>query len=386
MRIFHVNFFNYYILIILFVICFFIEGVSLKPEFKIGIVLPLSGSMKMHGQEVLNGINLALTTLKNQNPDLYSRIKIVVKDDKSLTSMLTDIVKDLVNKDKVQIIVGSLPLSTTLTLAKLVSSYKRILVSPVISHQAVIQVAEGIYQTAFSVSYEAKLLSAFALDHLKVNKAVILIDHASENSKAFAKNFELVFSKNGGQILKTYNYTFNTKELNKIFAQIKSLKPQVIVMGAHYNVVAEVLKKARSQKINTVFLGNSDWDSPVLYEKIGKDLIKTNYYVSHYSFDVSDKFVQNFLKNYNELYNKAPTYFAAMGYDNMLIIAAVCQNTNTTLNSSLINSFKKIKNVKTLMGKASMLPSGEIEKTGVIMKTTPVGPKFHNIIEYFTIN
>ena len=97
---------------------------------KIGAVFPLSGQQSTYGEESMNGIELALDELKARDPKLAEQISLVKEDEKSNPVDAGNAVKKLLSVDKVDLILGSVASSNTLSMVAPVLEAGKILVTP----------------------------------------------------------------------------------------------------------------------------------------------------------------------------------------------------------------------------------------------------------------
>ncbi len=92
---------------------------TLKTEFKdisaidsgvIGVVLPLSGKKGDYGKRALKGIDFAIRKLNKdfEKNGMTNNFKIIVKDSQGSAILGSQLVKELIEKDKVSVVVGGL--------------------------------------------------------------------------------------------------------------------------------------------------------------------------------------------------------------------------------------------------------------------------------------
>src|SRR5512136_3000035 len=86
---------------------------AVKPE-AIACLLPLSGSFAFYGQEVLNGVQLALARITQQGLS----IQLIVRDTRGSAEEAASLVKDLVTTHKVISVIGPLSSRSALSAAK----------------------------------------------------------------------------------------------------------------------------------------------------------------------------------------------------------------------------------------------------------------------------
>ena len=336
---------------------------------KIGAVFPLSGQQSTYGEESMNGIELALDELKARDPKLAEQISLVKEDEKSNPVDAGNAVKKLLSVDKVDLILGSVASSNTLSMLAPVLEAGKILVTPASTNPEVTKKGDSIFRTCFIDPFQGTVLAEFALKNLQKKSAAILLDHKSDYSKGLAQFFEAAFVAGGGKIVAKESYEADNKEFRTQLTKIRSAKPEVLLVPGYYQDVGMIMKQAKQMGFQVVMLGGDGWDSPSLYQLAGPAVVD-HYFSSHFSPDDTDPAVQTFVKNYTTRFKKAPGAMAALAYDTLFVIAdAYKRGGGDTSAASLKKSLASVSNFKGVTGTIHINKDRDAEKDAVVLKT-----------------
>jgi branched-chain amino acid transport system substrate-binding protein len=353
-----------------------IHAEKAKPVLKIGMILPITGPLGSYGQEVRNGVDLALADLKKADPELAARISIVLQDTKSKPDDAEKMGKDLINSRQADLIMGSVTSSTAFGIVKSLAALGKPLIIPASTHPAITKVSDNVFRTCNTDAYQGTLLAEFATNNLKKKNAAILYEESSESSKAIANEFEREFIAKGGKIVARETYPSGTTDFTNILKRIQIRHPQVMLVPGYYQDAAQIITKAKAIAMLLPILGSDGWESPNLYSLASKEALKGNYFATHFAADDQDKTTQAFVSAYQQNYQKKPTMLAAMGYDSVLVVADAFKRSGSVLPAALNKSIAETKDVPGLMGLMSVNKDHDGEKAAAIMETTPSGPKF----------
>ena len=158
-------------------------------------------------------------------------------------------------------------------------------------------------------------MANYALNNLNKKRAVIIMDSSSDYGKGLAENFVKTFEAGGGTIVAKEAYVAGDTDFNSVVTKIKGEDFDVIFIPGYYQEAGLIIKQAREQGIDVPILGADGFDSPELVNLAGAEALNEVYFSNHYSSLDQDPVVQNFIKSFEEKYNKQPDAFHALGYD-----------------------------------------------------------------------
>lgn len=292
---------------------------------KIGANLELSGGVASYGQSIREGVNLAFEEINKEGID-GKKLELVEFDNKSESAEATAGALKLISQDKVTAIIGAATSGDTLAQVQIAEENKVPVISPSGTSPDITykdgKLNEFIFRTSFIDPFQGTVAANFAATELKVKKAAVYIDSASDYSKGLAKSFIEKFKDNGGTIVSEEAFVAKDTDFRATLTRIKSKKPDFIFIPAYYEEVGLIIKQAREAGIDVPLMGADGWDSPKLVEIAGKEALNNTFITNHYSSGDPSERIQTFVKAFGEKYKgKSPDAFNALGYDTAYLLA-----------------------------------------------------------------
>jgi branched-chain amino acid transport system substrate-binding protein len=343
---------------------------------KIGAIFPLSGSQQAYGQEALAGIELALTQIKQTNPELAKKIVLIKADDKSIPSESEKAARHLLAVERVSIFFGSISNSSTAAIAKIAQQSKKPLVIPASTTPGITNISPYIFRSCTTNPYQGKILAAFAQNQLNAKRAALLINKDLPYAVKIANNFEAFFIGRGGVITSKEYYRLGTKSYKPKLKSITATKPDIILAPSYYPEAATIMKQMRQMGIRTPLLGGDGWDNPNLNKIAGAKASTGHYYSVLFSSKSTTQNTIDFVERFKKKMNRYPSSLAAMTYDGILVIAEAFRKAGTTRAKPLSKALSRIKGLEGVVGKISINKDRNAEKPGIILKTTATGSVF----------
>lgn len=300
---------------------------------KIGGIAPLSGGVAVYGTECKNGIDLAIEEINAAGGINGQKIEFICEDDEGDSAKSVNAYKKLVTKDRVKVIIGSLPSGCTMAITNLAQAQKVVQIAPAATAVAITDAGNYVFRACYTDPFQGKIGGKFAYENLGTKKAAILYDIGNDYSVGLTDNFTAEYTSMGGSIVSKESYSTGDKDFNAQLTKIKAANPEVIYLPDYYGTVALIAKQLRAQGINVPIVGADGWDG--LTDNAGGEVLN-GYYSNHYSEDSSSAAVQTFVKSFKAKYNKAPNSFAALGYDCVYMLRDAMKASGSTDDSAKI--------------------------------------------------
>ncbi|WP_443740127.1 ABC transporter substrate-binding protein [Treponema sp.] len=300
---------------------------------KIGGIAPLSGGVAVYGTECKNGIDLAVEEINAAGGINGQKIEFICEDDEGDSAKSVNAYKKLVTKDRVKVIIGSLPSGCTMAITNLAQAQKVVQIAPAATAVAITDAGNYVFRACYTDPFQGKIGGKFAYENLGTKKAAILYDIGNDYSVGLTDNFTAEYTSMGGSIVSKESYSTGDKDFNAQLTKIKAANPEVIYLPDYYGTVALIAKQLRAQGINVPIVGADGWDG--LTDNAGDEVLN-GYYSNHYSEDSSSAAVQTFVKSFKAKYNKAPNSFAALGYDCVYMLRDAIKASGSTDDSAKI--------------------------------------------------
>lgn len=300
---------------------------------KIGGIAPLSGGVAVYGTECKNGIDLAIEEINAAGGINGQKIEFICEDDEGDSAKSVNAYKKLVTKDRVKVIIGSLPSGCTMAITNLAQAQKVVQIAPAATAVAITDAGNYVFRACYTDPFQGKIGGKFAYENLGTKKAAILYDIGNDYSVGLTDNFTAEYTSLGGSIVSKESYSTGDKDFNAQLTKIKAANPEVIYLPDYYGTVALIAKQLRAQGINVPIVGADGWDG--LTDNAGDEVLN-GYYSNHYSENSSSAAVQTFVKSFKAKYNKAPNSFAALGYDCVYMLRDAMKASGSTYDSAKI--------------------------------------------------
>lgn len=289
-------------------------------EVKIGIIVPLSGQLAVYGEGVRDGAILAFEKVNAAGGIDGKKIVPVVVDNKADGAETANAFNKLITKDKVVAVVGPV-ISATANVAGPIAVREEIpLVTPTATAIEVTQVGEYVSRTCFLDDFQGSVIARFAAENLQAKKAAVIFDIANDYSIGLKDVFAKTFEEYGGEVVEIVSYTTGDSDFNAQLTKIKAANPDVIYLPAYYSDDVLFLRQAKNLGITATFMGADGWDAQELIDGAKEDA-EGVYFTTHYTPTDPAEIVQNFLRDYQEAYDKFPIVLAALGYDAAALLA-----------------------------------------------------------------
>lgn len=312
----------------------FIGKIKVHPHI-LGVALPFSGPMKTYGNDLLNGIRLAIDIAKEEWG--LSTVGLVVKDTTTLTAPLRVEIQQLLDEFQPRAVIGPLLSREIRNLGRLPDDYATPFITPSSTLLNVRQYGSYWFNTAMTSSVQAKRLVEYAILELGYHRFCIIYPktaYGRELADMFAK--EVIHS--GGEIIAVEEYT---EEQTDIGDQLRDMKikdleqygleePEETRTGEERLVytpgfdavflpgqpvhLAIIAAQLAFFDMNVPILGGNSWHNPELFRWAKQDL-NGSIFVDGFFLNSPDPSVQMFIQRYRSQYHKEPSLFAVQAYD-----------------------------------------------------------------------
>ncbi len=322
---------------------------------KIGMNLELTGGQAAYGNDSQKGAQLAVEEINKNGGVLGKKLELVPADNKSEPSEAAAAAQKLADEGVVTVI-GPLTTSAMLAAVPIMDGAKVPSVTPSATNPKVTvdektgKVLPYVFQTCFIDPYQGEVMANYAYKELNARKAVILIDNSSDYAKGLSKYFEDNFTKLGGEVLGSEAYLQKDTDFNATLTKIKALNPDFVYVPGYYQEVGLILKQARAMGMTMAFGGGDGWDSPTLSEIAGPDALVNAYCSTLFTAEEGNKKSEAFIKAYQDKYSAVPSYFSALTYETVQLLAKALGNANSTEPDKVRDALEKVSDFEGLAG------------------------------------
>jgi len=382
---------------------------NIEGKVRVGVVLPLTGKRSVIGQQVLQGIQLALNRL---GISAKEKVELVVKDSTAGPS-LVGIIEDLAGDPYIAGIIGPVLSGEIKEIVPIVDRLQIPVFTPTASSEGLPELSPFIFRNALTRKIQAGFLAQYAINQLNLRRFAILYpveNYGIEFRKLFKKEVESL----GGEVVTTVAYDrkqtdFRTqilelggipdKQLEKLARESLlnggtfggfeggrgKLSQPVVDMGHWNNDDIENFKTSLELSYDAIFipgfydkvglivpqlvfyniddvvlLGANGWNSPKLVENAGK-YIREGFFVDGFFTDSLRLGVQKFVEAFKATFGKEPTLHSAQAYDSAnIMIQGILEGADNRI--KVKERLEGVKNYPGISGTTTLLPTGDSEK------------------------
>jgi branched-chain amino acid transport system substrate-binding protein len=349
-------------------------GNASSAEIKIGLLNELTGGNATFGASTTNGAKMAIKEANAKGGVLGKQIKAVVADNKSEPSESANGMTKLLTQDKVVAVTGVFASSNAIAASNVVESIKVPFLAVGATNPKVTvddksgKVKDYTFRVCFIDPFQGTVGANFALNTLKVKKAVILVDNSSDYSKGLAAFFKEAFTKGGGAVIAEEAYLQKDQDFKAILTKAKALNPEMIYVPGYYEEVGKIVKQARELGVTAPIVGGDGWDSPKLVEVGSAAALNNTYFTNHYSVEDTSAASKAFVDAYKKEYGQAPDAMAVLGYDAANVLIDAIKRANSTDPAKIREALAATKDFPAVTGATTLNATHDAVKSAVIIE------------------
>jgi branched-chain amino acid transport system substrate-binding protein len=362
-------------------------GPAEPQTIKIGNLVALTGPSATWGQSENNALMLAVDKINAAGGINGKKIEIIAYDSRADKLEAVNVVKRMVEQDKVVAIIGPGQSGVANAVREVNNSAKVPLIATTATNPKVTVADDGsvvpyTFRVCFIDPFQGTVAGQFAIKDLKAKTAATLYDVGDEYSQFLSKYFVEAFEKGGGKITASEAFRSGELDFRAQLGKIKDGNPDVIFIPTMQKEAALAAKQARDLGIKATLIGGDGWGSPDIFDLAGP-AIEDSYFVNLAAME--DPLIQDFLKEYRAKYNADPVLpNPLMSYDAMLWLADAIKRAGTTEGTALRDALASTKDLQVLTGVLTLDPKthNPLNKPAVIQQLK--GGKFIYVKTFVT--
>lgn len=340
---------------------------------KIGTVGPLTGGAATYGISVRNGVEIAVNEA-NENKEIPGVFfQLISEDSEGDWSKAANAFSKLVDQDKVNVIVGAVLSSETEAGGPIVMSAKVPTISPTSTATGLTVGNPYLFRNCLSDEVQASQLAEYAVQELGLRRFAILYTN-NDYGVALKNAFEETASSLA-EVVAVEAFMDNDENFKPQLTSIQQKNPDAIFIAGYYTEAAKIAQQAREQGLDVQLLGADGFYSPVLVE-IGGEAVEGAIFTAGFHSGDPSPAVQNFVKNYRELFGEDPDMFAAQAYDAARIVIEAIKAKGSDP-EQIREGIAQTKDFPGITGNTSIDEEGDTSKDVLILKV--VGGAFERI-------
>jgi branched-chain amino acid transport system substrate-binding protein len=369
--------------VLIFLLCLLISAgfgcqKSSDSTVKVGLIAELTGDIPAVGTSCKNAAELAAKEINDAGGITVSgknyKVELFIQDSAAKPDQAAAATQKLITQKNVIAIIGPNASSNAIPASEIAETSKTVLITPWSTNPKTTRDARTgepknyVFRACFTDVFEGHILGKFAAGNLRVKRAAILFDVASEVLKSQSELFKNSFEKNGGTVVAYETYTTGDKDFSAQLTKIKNTSPQIVFLPSYYTDVPLQVQQAHRLGVNVPFLGSDAWSTEELIKMCGGEC-EGFYFCNHYSPDTKNPATRKFIETYTARYGKTPDDVAALTYDAFGLLREAVVKSDRLDRQAVRDSLSKITEYKGITGEMRFLPgSRDPVKGGVIMQ------------------
>ena len=292
-----------------------IQTAAAQEKLKIGLILTLSGPAAALGQQVRDGFSLGIKDLGGK---MAGRdVEVIVADDELKPDGAVSKVKGLLERDKVDFVVGPVFSNILQAIHKPVTDTKTFLISPNAgpSSYAGKNCSPLFYATSYQNDQVHEVLGKVAQD--RGYKRVYVMVPNYQAGKDSAAGFKLDYK---GEIVEESYVPLGTLDFQVELSKIASLKPDAVFTfmpgGMGVSLVKQYRQAGLADKIPVLSAFTVDESTLPAQQDAAVDMFGG----ATWAPDLNNPQSKKFVASYEAAYNSVPGVYAMQGYDAALLI------------------------------------------------------------------
>lgn len=319
----------------------FFSGFAQSEEnnFKIGLILPMSGPFASTGKQLESAARLYV----EQHGSVVSgqKITLIVKDDTGSPEVTKRIAQELVVNDKVKVLAGFGLTPLAMATAPIATQSKTPMVVMAAATSVVTEASPFIVRTSFTVPQVVTVLADWASKNGIKRVVSLVTDYAPGIDSE--KYFNQRFMANGGQVIEVLRVPLRSPDFAPFLQRVKDAKPDALFTFVPAGVGSVLLKQFAERGLDKsgirLIAEGSVTDDDILNNMgdVALGVVTAHHYSAAHKSVVNKKFVEAFEKANNGL---RPNFMAVGAYDGMRVIYEAIKATKGQGGESLLNAMK----------------------------------------------
>lgn len=292
------------------------EKASKNSAVNIAVVAPITGKYSDFGQDIVNGVRLAVDEVNSKGGINGRQIQLIVEDEKSGENEAVAAAHLVAGKTDVVGVIGHGSSGATLAASSVYNDNNLALVVPAATNPKITQQGfKNIFRVPITDDLQGPAILDFVLDQLHASK-IVIVHNKGAYGEGIANEFQKALHARGLTELTLEGVNPDDKDFRAVLTTIKTLSPEVIFYGGEHPDAAVLLRQAREVGLTARFVMGDGCFSPELIALGGaatEDSIVSNIAPLDSPSPEAAKFYTTFLAKHGKIVAFAPLAYEAAG-------------------------------------------------------------------------
>jgi branched-chain amino acid transport system substrate-binding protein len=360
----------------------------MEHQYRIGVLLPLSGPQAPYADSVLKGMQLAMDVFKESLPDQFA--ELVIRDYKGQRNLLRKSLQQLINEYDSTVLVGPLLSKDVEMLSPVVEEYKIPLMTPTATANGISHHNPYIFRNTVTHEGIGRALAEYSILKAGLTRFVILYPNDSYGLELM-RIFSEEVNRLGGEIIVAEAYAPDANDFGPEIRRVIELDL------ARYGAVSPPEKPEPGQKLqyipgfDAVFLPGDPLTTGMLAAQLafhdikdrvlliahganspeflsaGNRFVEGAILVDGFFEGSADPVVRDFVARYYAKFAEPPNLFAAQAYDGLQMILLALKN-GASNRDEIRDYLAQIRGFHGASGMTTFHPTGQAEKSLFIIQ------------------
>jgi branched-chain amino acid transport system substrate-binding protein len=312
---------------------------------RIGFIVPLTGAYAVEAQGQVKGAEVAIKEFNDAGGLKGRAAELLVRDDKLNPGEGATRALELIEKDKVKVIVGSLSASVQLSINNVTRQRGVIFVS--ISQSDAINEAKDWSPYTFHEALNPHMTGGALVRYVfpRFGKRAIVLGYDAVFGAEMARAWQTAAKPLGVEFADMIKHPIGQADYSTYFPRILAARPDVLMVASFGRDQLNVMKQATDfglkKQLRIVTAPISFSARAIGGHEVFKDVIgASNYY---WSLEDSEKSAKAFNDRFRALHKSVPGDYAAYAYAGVRQVLEGIRATNDTANDRLIEALRNLK-------------------------------------------
>ncbi|MGZ6143173.1 MAG: ABC transporter substrate-binding protein [Myxococcales bacterium] len=289
---------------------------ALAAPVKVGVINSMTGPEAPIGEDITNGIKIALDDLKAKGME----VEVVWEDDTGKPQVGISALEKLATRDNVAGIVGAYTSAVTAAIAKSADRYKVPLVNPVASKE---EITRQGYKWFFRVSATTGDYAAVLIDmalSLGQPKTMAILNENTDFGTSGARSAKEYGEKKGLKVVFSESYSKGSPDYRSTLVNVRNSNPDLVFMVSYVADAILLMRQSRELGLKPqAFLGAGAGFANSQFAK-ETDVSNGVFSSTQWTSAVAWTGAKDFAQKYEKRYGKPASYHAANAYTAMWVV------------------------------------------------------------------
>jgi branched-chain amino acid transport system substrate-binding protein len=313
-------------------------GAAAQTTVRIGMVMPLTGTLASAGKQVVAGARLYVA--EHGNTVAGKQIELVVKDDGTSFDVGKRLIQQGVANHEINVLAGGTT-GDLLASAPIITESKMPTVIMLSSTSAVIDKSPYFVRTSCTLGQSSAIVAAWAAQN-GINRVVTLVSDFAPGHEAEAR-FKDHYLASGGEIAESIRVPLQNPDFAPFLQRVRDDYPQavfVFIPSVQVGTLAKQFIERGLDKAGIRLIGPGDITDDELLPATGDAMLGTvtaHFYSAAHPSPTNTAFVDA----YRKLTGNRANFMAVSGYDGMHLIYEALKKTNGSVaGDALVSAMK----------------------------------------------